>query len=129
LWSQRRRFWITLIFIFLPHFHKEEDVEKVHPSENQKDKANFGSENLEDILVVNHRFDDLQIENDTAQVDEVEPNDTQVINAVGEFFVSLAAIDQKDAAVFMKGAGNPNREWKGDGEIECIRYENWIHEF
>ena len=111
---------MSLLFVSLPHFDEEEDVEEVHSAEDKENEADLGSEDLEDILVIDDRLEDLQIEDNEAEVDEVKADDEQVVDAVGEFFVSLTAIDQKDAAVFVQGSGNPNRERQGDGEIESI---------
>ena len=112
---------MRFFFVPLSHFDEEEDVEEMHRTENQQDKADFGAEDFEDILVVNHRLEHFEKVDDEAEVDEIEPDDEQVIDAVGEFFTSLATIDQKDAAVFMKGAGHPDRERQGDDEIEGVR--------
>lgn len=98
-----------LFFVSLPKSDKEENIEEVHPSQNQKNKTDLGSENLKDILIVDDRLEDLQIEDDKSEVDEVEADDEQVIDTVGELFPSFTTIDQKDAAVFVKSAGDPNR--------------------
>ena len=117
-----------LLLISLPHFHEEEDIKEVHSTQNQEDETDLGSENLKDVLIVNDRFDDLEVEDDKAKVDQIKAHNQQVVNAVGEFFVSLATIDQEDAAVFVKSAGDPDCERQGDGEIERIGNENWIHD-
>ena len=111
---------MDFLFVLLPHFHEEEDVKEMHRSQNQKDKADLGSKNFEDILVVDDGLDHLEVEYDEAEVDEIKPDDQQMVDAVSEFFTALAAIDQKDAAVFVKGAGDPDRERQGDDEIESV---------
>ncbi len=71
------------LLVPLPHSHKEEDVKEVHRSQDEKDKADLGSEDFEDVLVIDHRFEHLQIEDNKAEVDEIESDDQQVIDAVG----------------------------------------------
>ena len=117
------------LFIPLSHFDEEEDVEEVHASQHQKNETDLGSEDFEDVLVINHRLEYFEKVDDEAEVDEIEPDDEQMVNAVGEVFAALAAIDQENPAVFMKGAGHPDRERQGDDKIEGVSEKNWIHGF
>ena len=65
-----------------------------------------------------------QRHHDPPDVDEVEADDEQVIDGVGEHFIAVERLDEKGAAVLVQRSGYPDRDRNRNHEIDGIRGEN-----
>ena len=118
-----------LKFALFASASEEVDVEEVHRAKDEKHDSDFIGKSLEDILGIHHRLSHFEVESDEADVDEVEANDEEVVDAIGHVFVIAKALHEKDATVFVEGFGDPNRQWNGNQEVEGVGEDERIHCF
>jgi hypothetical protein len=110
-----------------PHFIEEKDIEEVHRAEDEEDGADFGAELFEDLTEGIERNAQFEEEGDEAEIDEVEADEEEVVDAVGELGIAVEGIHEKDTAVFMEGPGDPDGGGDGDGEVEAVGEDGVIH--
>src|ERR1044071_1401396 len=90
------------------HAAEDEQVEEVHPAENEEHQADFDGQGFNTLL---RRADDvaeLQGQADVAEIDEIEADDEQVIDGVGKGFIAVEDVDEENSSVFVEGASHPD---------------------
>ena len=92
----------------------------MHDAEDDENEADFGAEDFKGGAGVRGLVAIFQGERDVARVDEVETNDQEVINRIGQRFVSVKAVHEEDSAAAVQGAGDPHRETHADDQIREI---------
>src|SRR5271170_1612903 len=86
----------------LPHFGKDEEVEKVHEAQDQQDPADLGAQRFQHTLQVCGLVIRLEGQRDESKVNQVKADKEQVIDRIGEGLVAEEAIDEKNASVLMQ---------------------------
>jgi len=114
---------------FLPHLREVEDIEKVHPAQDEHDNADLGRNVLDALNHVSRLGTDAKEEKYKTEVDEVKANQEEVVHRIGHFLIAGEGFDQKKPAVFVERARYPNRHPKTDEEIRGVDAEAGIHSF
>ena len=109
------------------HFREDQQVEEVHGPEHQQHDTHLAAQRFKDASCAEHVLRGLQVERDEADVDEVKADDEQVVHAVGQLLVAVEALDEEDAATFVKGPGDPNGEGDGEGQVEALGEDGFVH--
>ncbi|HJS25014.1 MAG TPA: hypothetical protein VJ751_11720 [Pyrinomonadaceae bacterium] len=102
------------------HAAEDEEVEEVHPAEDEEHQAYFDGQGFNALL---RRADDvaeLQGQANVAEVDQIEADDEQVIDGVGEGFVAMEDVDEEDSSVFVEGTGDPDGQGDADGQVNQV---------
>src|ERR1043166_3670806 len=107
--------WVMLRVRAAAHAAENEEVEEVHAAENEQHHADLDGECLDAFFGAGDRVAEFEGQADVAEVDEVETDDEQVVDGVGEGFVAVEDVDEEDAAVLMEGASHPD----GQCDAEC----------
>src|SRR6476659_6491941 len=89
---------------------KKEQVKEVHATEHDQYHADLDGQCFHRFLRGSDDVPEFQGHADVPEVDQVEADDEQVIDRIGEGFVAVEDVNQKHAAVFVEGAGDPNRQ-------------------
>ena len=67
---------------------------------------------------------ELQGQADVTEVDEIEADDEQVIDGVGEGFVAVEDVDEEDSSVFVEGASDPDGQGDADGQVNQVTLDS-----
>ena len=101
----------------------------MHDAQDQQHQANFGAERFQRLLRVSRRDAEPQRERDKSDIDQVEPDDEQVVDRIRERRVPVEAVHQEHAPIPMQGARHPGGERDADAEVselgpndECHRW-------
>ena len=89
----------------------------MHDAENDEDNADFIAFDLDDLAQGGKGVGGFERESYVADINELETDDEEVIDGVGEFFVTVEGVDEEDSAVFVEGASDPDGEGDADGEV------------
>src|ERR1041385_8436003 len=77
------------------HATEDEQVEEVHAAEHDQNHADLDRERFHCFLRREDDVAELQRQADVAEVDEIEADDEQVIDRIGEGFVAVKDVDEK----------------------------------
>lgn len=100
-----------------PHAGENEEVEEVHDSEDDQNKADLEGEELHRILKAGRLASVFEGECDVTDVDQVETHHEKVIDRVGQGFIASETLYQEKAPVPMERARHPPCQHNADGEI------------
>src|ERR1051325_1826959 len=112
--------WMLVRVRAAAHAAEDEEVEEVHPAEDEEHHADLDGESLDALFGAGNDVTKFQGETDVAEVDEIKTDDEQVVDGVGERFVAVEDVDEEDAAVFVEGAGDPDGQGDADGEVNQV---------
>lgn len=104
----------------LAHAGEDEDVEEVHGSKDEGDDTEFDALELDHLADVAERVGGLEGDGDVADVDEVEADDEELVDGVGEGGVAVEGVEEEDASVAVQGACDPNGEAEAKDEVEEV---------
>src|SRR6185369_7862989 len=102
------------------HAAEDEEVKEVHPAEDEEHHADLDGESFDTLFGSNDCVAEFQGQAHVAEVDQVETDDEQVIDGVGEGFVAVEDVDEEDAAVFVEGTSDPDGQGDADGEVNQV---------
>ena len=109
------------------HAREDVEVEEVHEAQHEQHEADLGAEALHSLLGVAGGDAVAQGQGDVTDVDEVEADDEEVVDVVGQFGVSPEAVDEEDASVAVEGARHPDGEGDADGEVGEVSPNDEVH--
>jgi hypothetical protein len=109
------------------HLIEVEHVEKMHAAQDQEDHADLGAEVLEGFDDIPGMLAVLECEGYEADVDQVEADDQQMVDAVGHRLVAVERIDQEDPAVLVQRPGHPDRQPEAHQDIDTVRTDHQVH--
>ena len=109
------------------HAGEDVEVEEVHHAKDQEDAADFGAEDFHRGGSVVRTDAEFQREGDEADVDEVEADDEEVVDGIGEGLVAVKGVHEKDAAVFVEGAGDPDGDGDRNEEVGGVGVDDDVH--
>ncbi|MDB6026975.1 MAG: hypothetical protein JWM68_3198 [Verrucomicrobiales bacterium] len=109
------------------HLRKHIQVEEVHSTEHQEDKADFRADAFQRFLGILRSRPVFQRQRYVTDVDEIESNDQQMIHGVGQRLIAQKVIDQKYPAAFVQRPRDPNREADADDEVGDVGDNEPIH--
>ena len=116
--------WIGLLFFGFAQLAadplEEEEVEEVHAAEHEQDGADFRSEGFEHIGDRGDLGADLEEVADESEVHEVEPDDEEVVDTVGEFRFIIEALDKEWPTALGEGACDPDGQRDADEQVEGV---------
>ena len=104
----------------LPHLREDGEVQEVHGAEHEQDDSDLHAQILEGLLDGGGLVAELQEQADAADVDQVEPDQQQVIDGVRQGFVACEGIDQEHPAVFVQRVADPYRQGHADRQIDNV---------
>ncbi len=81
----------------------------MHAAKDEQDDADLAAEALKDFLGIGGAVAVLEGEGDVADIDEVKADDEEVIDGIGEEFVSVEAVDEERCGRFCGGCARPRR--------------------
>jgi hypothetical protein len=110
-----------------PQLKKYQHVEKMHPAQDEDDRACFETQLLDELTGIGDIEFHPQRIYGIAQVDEVKTHQQEIVHGLRQLLVAVKNIDQKDAAVTKEGSGYPDGEDNGDQEVETVEGENVRH--
>src|SRR5215213_10081020 len=102
------------------HAAENEEIEEVHPAQDEKHHANLHGEGFNALFRGNDGVAELQGQADVAEVDKVKADDEQVIDGIGEGFVAMEDVDEKHASVFVEGASYPDSQRDADSQVNQV---------
>ena len=102
------------------HAAEDEEVEEVHPAKDEKHHADLYRQGFNALLSCCDGVPELQGQSNVAEVDQVKTDDEQVIDRIGEGFVAVEDVDEKDAAIFVEGAGDPDGQGDADSQVNHV---------
>jgi hypothetical protein len=102
------------------HAAEDEEIEEVHRAEDEQHHAYLHGEGFDTLFGGGDGVAEFQGETDVTEVDEVKADDEQVIDGIGERFMAVEDVDEKDAAVFMESAGHPDGQCDAEGQVNQV---------
>ena len=110
-----------------PHLREDVEIEEVHAAENEQHSSDLGAEDFEHFLKIRGFVAVFQGERHVADVDQVETNDEQVIDGIGQRFIPVEGIDEEEPAVLVQRPRDPNSEGDADDEVEGVGSDDVVH--
>jgi len=92
----------------------------VHGAQHHQHHAHLPADALDRHDAVSRFVVQLEEQADKADVDQVEADHEQVIDAVRDALV-VEGLDQEDAAITAQGLGDPDGQGDGDGQVGQVR--------
>ena len=102
------------------HAAEDEEVEEVHPAKDEKHHAHLYGKGFNALLSRSDGVAEFQGHGHVAEVDQVKTDDKQVIDRIGEGFVAVEDVDEKHAAIFVEGAGDPDGQGDADSQVNHV---------
>src|SRR5688572_29706358 len=102
------------------HAAEDEEVKEVHAAEYDQHHADLYRERFDGLCGSGHDIAELEGHADVAEVDQVKPDDKQVIDGIGECLVAVEDVDQKHAAVFVESPGHPDGQSDTDRQVNHV---------
>ena len=99
----------------------------MHDAKDQEDAADFGAEDFKGGLGVLGCAAVFEGERNAADVHKVKADDEEVINRIGEAFVAVETVDEKNAAVFVEGASDPDGKGDANGVVGEVGPDCSVH--
>jgi|SRR5438093_9609356 len=99
----------------------------MHAAEDKHDNADLATDCLKHFAHVCRGGALFQSEGDVTDVDQIKTDNQKMVDRVGQFFVSVKRIDQKDASVLMKRVCYPDGERNAESDINNVSPNNWSH--
>jgi hypothetical protein len=112
---------------FAAHPAKEEEVKKVHRSQNQKHHAQLPTQGFKNPGGSQDNRIELQIEGDETDIDEVKNHPQKVFHAIGHFGVTVKAFDKENPLVFVQSPRHPDRDGNGNEKIKGVGSCSFVH--
>src|SRR5687767_3563751 len=109
------------------HAAEDKEVEEVHAAQDQQYHADLDRQRLNTFLRRGDLVTEFQRETDVTKVDQVKTDDEQVIDRVGETFVAVEDVYEKDASVFMERARDPDGERDADSKVNEVGGDSDCH--
>ncbi len=113
----------------LPHLREDVEVEEVHATEDEQHGTDLGAQRLDQLLHIGRLVAILQREGDVADINEIEADDEQMIDRVGQRLIAVKGIDKEETAILVQRAGDPDGEGHADEEIKNVGDDNVDHGF
>src|SRR5437773_3868518 len=112
-----------------PSAHAAEDVqvEEVHAAKHNKHHAHFPRKRFDPLASVLQVVAELKSQTHVTEVDQIEPNDEQVVDRVGQRLVAVKNIHQKNSAIFVERAGDPHSQGDAYPQVEDVRSNYNVH--
>jgi len=102
------------------HATEDEKIEEVHPAEDEEHHANLYRQGFNALFRGIDDVAEFQGQADVTEVDQVEADDEQVIDRIGEGLVAVKDIHEKHTAVFVEGSGDPDGQRDAEGEVNQV---------
>src|SRR4029079_8181710 len=102
------------------HATKDEQVEEMHPAQNDQDHPDFDRECFNSFLCVVDYVAKFQGQGHIAEVNEVKADDQQMIHGIRECLVAVKDVHEKDSAVFVECPGDPDGQGDTDRQIDEV---------
>jgi len=94
----------------LPHAAEEEEIEEVEYAEDDENGADFVAEEFDEGTAGLDLEFGAEGGDDPTEVEEVEADDEEVVDGVGEGVVAVEGVDEEGSAVAVEGTGDPDGE-------------------
>ncbi len=101
----------------------------MHSAQDEQDDPDFAAQHFKDAAQIMRRVWFRQSESDKADVDEIKTENEQMIDRIGERFIAVECIDEKNTPVFVQRVRGPNGQANADDEINEIGPNDEIHDF
>jgi hypothetical protein len=102
-------------------FREHEQVEEVHHAQYYENQADLRAKDLQSRLSVDRLFPIFQCKANETDVNQVKTDHEQVIDRIGQGLIAQETIDQKNTAIFVQCASDPNRQRDADSQINQVR--------
>src|SRR6266545_946864 len=97
------------------HSAEDKEIKEMHSAEDEEHHADFYRERLDALFGGFDGVAELEGQTDVAEVDEVEADDEQVIDGVGQGVIAVKDVDEEDAAIFVEGTTYPDGQRDAEG--------------
>ena len=99
----------------------------MHGTEHEENDTHFSTQGFKNPLRGVHGNSELKETRHKSQVDQVETDHQQVIHAVGQRFILVKAIDEKDPAILRQGSRDPNGETDAQDQVKAVSEDGVVH--
>lgn len=100
----------------------------MHAAEDEDDGTDLEAEDLYEFAGIGYCVGDAEGVDGIAYIDEIEADDQQIIDCLGQIEIAMEDIDEEDLAILEESAGDPNGQDDAEDEIECVGKENVRHD-
>jgi hypothetical protein len=108
-------------------FEKYRHIEEMHNTEDKDDGSYLDTEDLDQLPGIGNILRDGKGTYSVADIDQVEPNQQEVINGIRQCGIAMENIYEKDFPVAEKSACYPDGQNDGEGEIKAVRDNDVRH--
>src|SRR5882724_164892 len=109
------------------HAAENEKVEKVHAAEHDEHHSNLARQSFNSLLGRPDLIAKLEGQAYIAKVNEVKPDDQEVVNRIRQRLVPVKHIHQKNPAVFVQRLGHPDGQGDADGQVNQVSRDSYRH--
>src|SRR5580765_5854422 len=95
-------------------FRKNEEIEEVHHTQYNQHQSNLAAQDFQGGLRIGGLIAILQCQRHESDVDEIKSDHQQMIDRIGQSFISQEAVHEKNTTVFVQGSGDPDRQGYAD---------------
>ncbi|WP_460493464.1 hypothetical protein [Dactylosporangium cerinum] len=99
----------------------------MHPAEDEQHQAELPGEGLHRRAAVRQRLADLQCHRDIAEVEQVEADDEEMVDGLGEAFVGERVVEEH-LPVLEQRPRHPDGEDDAHRQVDQIRAELEVHD-
>ena len=99
----------------------------MHPAQDEQHGPDFDRQSLDSLLRGGNDVAKLKRHAHIAEIDQVEADYQQMIDRVGQWFVPVKDVNQKDAPVFVQGVGDPDGQGNTDSQISQVSCDFDVH--
>ena len=108
-------------------FVENVEVEQMHDPEAEHHSSDLHAGFFQHASGIGWAHTVADIESNESEVDEIKPDDEEVVHRVGEFFVPAETVHEEDASVSMQGFGHPERQRNADRQIAQMCEQDEVH--
>src|SRR5882724_8216142 len=112
--------WVLAGVRVASHTAEDKEIKEMHSAEDEQHHADFYRERLDALFGGFDGVAELEGQTDVAEVDEIEADDEQVIDGVGQGVIAMEDVNEKDAAIFVERTTYPDGQRDAEGEVNQV---------
>lgn len=110
-----------------PHFRKHQQIEEMHPAENEEHDSHLLAECFQNSLQIQRHVSLSQSQADIPDINQVEADDEEVIDGVSQGLITMKRVHQEHSAILVERFGHPDGESHADDEIDDVGPDDRFH--
>jgi hypothetical protein len=112
----------------ITQFKKYRHIEEVHNTEDKDDGSHLNTEYFDELPGIGDILRDGEGTNCVTDVDQIEPNQQEIVNGISQGGIAVENIYEKDLPVAEKSAGYPNGQSDGQDKVKAVGGNNVRHD-